>query len=64
MTRKVRKAIDRGVAALKDMVGEKGNDKPRRHHGLGHGTGGAALIGLTLLECSVPADDPAVKNLA
>lgn len=49
----VRRAIDRGVAALKEMP-------PNQVGQRNHQTGVAALIGLTLLECGVPASDQAV----
>src|SRR5277367_2851339 len=53
----IRRAIERGVAALKDM-------RPERTAERSHQTGIAALIGLTLLECNVPANDAAIqKNL-
>ena len=54
---KVRQAIDRGVAFLKGRI-----DKPVREPYFG--VGATALAGLTLLECGVPPDDPAVQKAA
>ena len=51
-------AIDRGVAYLEKM------QYPGGTWDLNHQTGMAALPGLTLLECGVPADDPHVQNVA
>jgi hypothetical protein len=53
----VNRAIDRGVAYLKKHArrGPMGND---RMDGL------VPLVGLTLLECGVPADDPVVAEFA
>jgi hypothetical protein len=50
-----RRAIQRGIAALKEMRPEKTAEKS-------HQTGIAALIGLTLLECGIPATDPSVQQ--
>ena len=51
------KAIDRGVAALKQLQGRNGTwPHPE--------IGATALAGLTLLECKVPADDAAVEKAA
>lgn len=58
--RKVDQAIDKGVAYLKRSQGPDGVWPL-------HGplmTGYSALPGLTLLECGVPADDPAVQAAA
>jgi hypothetical protein len=52
---RVNKAIDQGVAHLKRRV--TGGDP------LMGRTGYQALVGLTLLACGVPADDPAVRSL-
>ena len=49
-------AIERGVAALKRIQINPDNRKHDR-------TGTVALIGLTLLECDVPANDPAIEKL-
>jgi hypothetical protein len=54
----VRKAIDRGVAALKKL--QEGG--PRG--GGAYGAGIPALAGLTLLECGIKADDPIINKLA
>ncbi len=53
----IQQAIDRGVKALKEMPVQRFQD-PR----YGNGAGLHALIGLTLLECGVPADDPVVRH--
>ncbi|HJT76334.1 MAG TPA: prenyltransferase/squalene oxidase repeat-containing protein [Gemmataceae bacterium] len=66
---KVKQAIDKGVAYLKglqqgdgtwsyteDVVGSRDRGGPT--------VGATALAGLTLLECGVPADDPAVQKAA
>ncbi len=51
---KVKAAIDRGVAFLKQaLAGEQGREG-------GHVCGPTALAGLSLLSCGVPASDPAV----
>jgi hypothetical protein len=57
----VTKAIERGVAALKKLD----DAIPAGPRGGGvQGTGVPALVGLTLLECGVAADDATVKKLA
>jgi hypothetical protein len=53
----VQQAIDRGVAALRKMQQPDGT-WPHRW------IGSTALAGLTLLECGVPANDPAVQRAA
>jgi HEAT repeat protein len=53
----INKAIDRGVAALKQLQGRDGK-WPHAE------IGATALAGLALLECKVPADDPAVDKAA
>jgi hypothetical protein len=53
----VNQAIDRGVAYLKTLQRPDGT-WPRIE------IGATALAGLTLLECQVPADDPAVRKAA
>lgn len=55
---KVDAAIDRGVKYLKST------QLPAGTWGAGHPLGYAALPGLTLLECGVPASDPAVQKVA
>ena len=55
---KVNAAIDRGVAYLEKV------QYPGGTWDLNHQTGLAALPGLTLLECGVPADDPHVQKAA
>src|SRR5262245_27812321 len=52
-----RQAIDRGVAALRKM---QGGDGTWPHNEIG----ATALAGLALLECDVPAADPAVRKAA
>lgn len=57
---KVNAAVDRGVAFLRSQeqgggfIGSSGD----------HGNGSAFLVGLTLLECGVPATDPTVQRVA
>ncbi len=53
----VRLAIDRGVTALKRQVGDPTGRNPQ------YGVGASALVGLTLLECGVPANDETVARL-
>ena len=55
---KVNAAIERGVAFLESQ------QSPQGTWGFDHPTGLAALPGLTLLECGVPADDPRVQKAA
>jgi hypothetical protein len=50
---RVNEAIDRGVAQLRKHY--KGHDRYERY---------LALLGLTLLECGIPADDPSVRQMA
>jgi hypothetical protein len=62
----VQPAIDRGVAFLKAQVQGKGSLTHSDDARIGGQTaaGVAALIGLTLLECGAPPDDPAVLRVA
>jgi hypothetical protein len=53
----VQQAIDRGVAYLKGLQNDDGTWP-------GGATGATALAGLTLLECGVAPDDPAVQKAA
>ncbi len=53
LAERVNRAIDLGVAHLR---------KEYRHHDQYHNYSG--LLGLTLLECGVPRDDPTVKQIA
>ena len=55
---KVDKAIDKGVKYLKRQQRDSGSWAPGRVHVVGL----AALPALTLLECGVPASDPAVRK--
>ena len=55
----VSRAIERGVAYLK-RTQKDGGSWTRESHLVGY----AALLGLTLLECGVPANDPAVQKAA
>src|SRR5580704_8799901 len=54
----VQQAIDRGVAYLKGLQGPDGK------WSYGQQLGATSLAGLVLLECEVPADDPAVQKAA
>ena len=58
---RVNEAIDKGVIFLRRTQGPLGTwaEDPKRH-----GVGYAALPGLTLLECGVPASDPQVQRAA
>src|SRR5205085_9154596 len=57
----VNHAIDRGVAFLRATQGRRGTwAVPGAPHQIGY----AALPGLTLLECGVPANDPAIRLTA
>jgi hypothetical protein len=51
--------IDKGVAYLRQSQGQDGSWTTANH-----AVGYAALGGLTLLECNVPANDPAVQRAA
>jgi hypothetical protein len=55
---KINDAIEKGVAYLKRTQNKDGTWEQ------GHGVGYAAIGGLTLLECGVPAKDPAVQKAA
>jgi hypothetical protein len=55
---KVNRAIDRGVAYLKDAASGAHEDAYLHKRG-----GADALVGLTLLTCGVPADDPVIRKL-
>jgi hypothetical protein len=58
---RVERAIDGGVAYLKRSQGPQGSwAGPWERHTVGY----AALPGLTLLECGVPADDPVIRRIA
>ena len=54
----IKAAIDRGVAAVKQVQPNGGGG---RH---GNQVGATALVALTLLECDVPAKDPAIQQAA
>jgi hypothetical protein len=54
---KVHQAVDRGIEHLRALQNRDGSWPA-------HYVGGTALAGLTLLECGVPPDDPAVKQAA
>ena len=58
--RKVNEAVAKGVAYLKRKIQD--TETLHFHPGIGTAphTGAMALVGLTLLECGVPPDDPAV----
>jgi hypothetical protein len=57
---KVDKAIDNGVNYLNATMNPWGTWAVNKNHMVGH----AALPGLTLLECGLPASDPAVQRAA
>ena len=57
--KKIDEGISRGVRYLKSQQASGGTWQPH-----GHAVGYAALPGLTLLECGVPASDPAIKKAA
>src|SRR5438067_5141638 len=57
---RVDQAIERGVSFLRKAQGPQGTWADARGRPLGY----AALPGLTLLECGVPATDPAVRRAA
>ncbi len=58
---RVEHAIDGGVAYLKRSQGRQGSWAGQWET---HTVGYAALPGLTLLECGVPADDPVIRRAA
>jgi hypothetical protein len=58
----IQKAIDRGVAFVRSKQGQDGSWKYETFAGTGSHVGATALVGLTLLECGVPASDPAVQQ--
>src|SRR5262249_19646237 len=58
---RVNRAIDEGAAYLKRAQGTHGSwAGPKENYQIGY----AALPGLTLLECGVPASDQAVRRVA
>src|SRR5262249_25707980 len=61
------RAIDRGVAFLTKLQGRDGS-WPLSNLGVAgrpyYETGAAALAGLTLLECGIPADDRGIQQAA
>jgi hypothetical protein len=62
---KIQKAIDRGAAFLRTRQGQNGAwTYPADMSGSGSNIGATALVGLTLLECGVPPDDPVVQQAA
>jgi hypothetical protein len=58
---RVDRAVDGGVAYLKRSQGPQGSWAGQWER---HIVGYAALPGLTLLECGVPADDPVIRRVA
>ena len=58
---RVDRAIDEGVAYLKRSQGKQGSWAGQWE---AHTVGYAALPGLTLLECGLPADDPVIRRAA
>src|SRR5712692_9584686 len=57
----IRQAVERGVESLKSRQDGEGSWS---FGNAGHLVGTSALVGLALLECDVPATDPAVKDAA
>jgi len=55
---KVNRAIDRGVVYLKEAASGTHEDEYLHKRG-----GADALVGLTLLTCGIPADDPVIRRL-
>jgi hypothetical protein len=61
----VQRAIDKGVAYLKQVQGQNGSwSYSQDGNDESSTTGATALAGMTLLECGVPANDPAVQKAA
>ncbi len=60
--RKVKEATERGLAYLKERLAGGGDFYVFVNSRGGAHTGAVALAGLTLLECGVPASDPAVQK--
>lgn len=60
----INRAITHGVEYLKSRVKDDGSFYSFQGSNGGAHVGAAALTGLTLLECGVPATDPAVRSLA
>jgi hypothetical protein len=63
----VKQAMDRGVAYLKSLQQADGTWVHPASHEPGRAAGQSgctALVGLTLLECGVPTDDPAIQKAA
>jgi hypothetical protein len=61
---KIQQAIDRGVAFLRSQQDKNGIWPYNTFSVTGGSVGATALVGLTLLECGVPADDPAIQQAA
>jgi hypothetical protein len=62
---RIQQAIDRGVAFLRTQQDKNGVWAYQATYSpTGGGLGATALVGLTLLECGVPPDDPAVQQVA
>ncbi len=57
----IKDAITKGVQFMKTRLGPTGAFDPAMS--LGHRTGHAALAALALLECDVPASDPAMQSV-
>jgi hypothetical protein len=62
----IQKAVDRGVAYLKAAQNADGTWPFSGHRSAepNHPVGVSALVGLALLECDVPVDDPVIENAA
>src|SRR5207248_1484568 len=62
---KIQQAIDRGLEYLKSQQDKTNGTWPFFEARIGaSNTGATALAGVTLLECGVAADDPAVRKAA
>ncbi|MFO0966268.1 MAG: hypothetical protein U0793_11885 [Gemmataceae bacterium] len=61
---RIKPAIDKGVAFLRAALKKKDSWALEGRIGAQTRQGIAGLIGLTLLECGVPADDPAILDIA
>jgi len=56
--RQIKQAIQRGLSYLRGLQKQDNGEWPYQESGM------TALAGLTLLECGVPADDPAIQKAA
>jgi hypothetical protein len=60
----INQAIDKGIAALKALQKADGSWPPHGRGGRVQAMGATALAGLTLLECNISGEDPAVARAA